>query len=150
MDDPRGTIVAFVRDENGERAIVDVDAGLVCPRCAAGRGCGAGLLSGPARNRRVEARITPGLDLREGDTVRIELAGSSVLRAAVLVYGVPLAGAAIAATMAYLLGLGDVGAAAMAIAGLGAGFLAGRLRLDRQTCLSTFTPMIAQRIRGAG
>ena len=149
MDDPQGTIVEFVRDSNGTRAVVEVDAGVACPRCAAGRGCGAGVLFDAARQRRVEAWITPGLELSEGDSVRIELAGSSVLKAALLVYGLPLAGAAIAAATAYVLGLGDPGAATLAIVGLAAGFIVGRRRLDRQTCLSTFTPVISRRIAGS-
>jgi sigma-E factor negative regulatory protein RseC len=143
MDDPKGRIIAFVRDDDGVRALVDVDAREICPRCAAGRGCGAGIFGGRQRVRQVEARIAPGLDLDEGDTVSIELAPEHILRAAVIVYGLPLCGAAIAAAIAYLAGLGDAGAAALALLGLLAGLLAGRRRLDRQSCLAQFTPVVS-------
>lgn len=146
MDDPKGRIIAIVRDNDGVRALVDVDAREVCPRCAAGRGCGAGIFGGRQKSRRVEARIAPGLELYEGDTVRIELAPQNLLRAAAIVYGLPLLGAAIAAAIAYLAGFGDAGAAALAILGLLAGLYAGRQRLDRQACVARFTPIVAGRV----
>jgi len=146
MDDPKGRIIAFVRDDDGVRALVDVDAREVCPRCAAGRGCGAGIFTGQQKTRRVEARIAPGIDVDEGDIVRIELAPRNVLRAAAIVYGLPLSGAAIAAAIAYLAGLGDAGAAALAILGLFAGLYAGRRRLARQACLAQFTPTVSARV----
>jgi len=146
MDDPKGKIIALVRDNDGMRAVVDVEAQEVCPRCAAGRGCGAGIFTGHQKTRRVEARVAPGLDLNEGDTVRIELAPSNVLRAAAIVYGLPLSGAAVAAASAYLAGLGDAGAAALAILGLFAGLYAGRRQLNRQACLAQFTPTVSARV----
>ncbi len=146
MDDPMGRIIAFVRDDDGVRAVVDVDAREVCSRCAAGRGCGAGIFTGQQKTRRVEARIAPGLDVAAGDTVRIELAPRNVLRAAAIVYGLPLTGAAIAAAIAYLAGLGDAGAAVLAILGLFAGLYAGRRRLDRQACLAQFIPTVSGRV----
>jgi positive regulator of sigma E activity len=146
MDDPTGRIITFVSDGDGLRALVDVDAGEVCPRCAAGHGCGAGIFTGQQKIRRVEAHIAPGLDVDEGDTVRIELAQSNVLRAAAIVYGLPLSGAAIAAATAYLAGLGDAGAASLAILGLLGGLYVGRRRLDRESCLAQFTPTVSARV----
>ena len=148
MDDPKGRIVALVRDDGGMRAVVEVDAQEACPRCAAGRGCGAGIFTGHQKTRRVEARIAAGLDVNEGDIVRIELAPSNVLRAAAIVYGLPLTGAAVAAAIAYLARLGDAGAAALAILGLFVGLYAGRRRLDRQACLAQFTPTVSTRVGG--
>ena len=144
MDTPSGTVVGFVAE--GKRAVVDVMAAEACPRCAAGRGCGAGILQGRGKVRRIEASIESGLELQTGDTVRLQLAGSSVLRASAIVYGLPLLGAATGAAFAYIAGLGDAGAAAFAIAGLTAGFFAGRNRLRREDCLATFTPMAVGRL----
>ena len=147
MDTPEGKVVEIVRSAAGERAIVDVDAAAACPRCAAGRGCGAGILQGSGKTRRVEVLIDHGLTLREGDSVRLQLEGSSVLKASAIVYGIPLAGAAIGAAFAYLLGLGDGGASVLAIAGLAAGFLVGRRRLQRRECLAAFTPTAVGRLQ---
>ena len=135
---------------DGRRAVVDVQAAEACPRCAAGRGCGAGILQGTGKTRRIEASIETGLVLQEGDTVRLELAGSSVLKASAIVYGLPLLGAAVGAAFAYLAGLGDAGAATLAIAGLAVGFFAGRKRLLRQDCLADFTPTAVGRVSTRG
>ena len=149
MDDPQSRIIALVSGNDGIRAVVEVDASEACPRCAAGRGCGAGIFTGRQKTRRVEALIAAGLDVNEGDTVRIELEPRNVLRAASIVYGLPLSGAAAAAAIAYLAGLGDAGAAAFAIVGLFAGLYAGWRRLDRQTCLAQFTPTVSARVGSA-
>ena len=147
METPEGKVVGIVRDAAGERVIVDVDAAAACPRCAAGRGCGAGILQGSGKTRRVEAMIDTGVTLREGDTVRLQLEGSSVLKASAIVYGIPLAGAAVGAAGAYLLGLGDGGASVLAIAGLAAGFIVGRRHLQRRDCLAAFTPTAVGRLQ---
>jgi len=149
MDDPQGRIIAFVSGNDVVRAVVEVDASEACPRCAAGRGCGAGIFTGRQKTRRMEALIAAGLDVNEGDTVRIELEPRNVLRAAAIVYGLPLCGAAVAAAIAYLAGLGDAAAAVLAIVGLFAGLVAGRRRLNRRACLAQFTPTVSSRV-GSG
>ena len=146
MNDPQGTIVAIIRSAGGARAIVDVDAAAVCARCASGRGCGAGILPGRTGNRRLEVPVEPGLQLAEGDIVGIELAPRSVLRAALIVYGLPLAGAVCGAALAYLAALGDGGAAMLAIGGLFAGSMISRHRLRDDSCLAEFTPIVARRV----
>lgn len=145
MTDPQGTIVEIIRDHRGIRALVDVEAAAVCSRCASGRGCGAGIF--PARQgfRRLNVMLPEDLDFAPGDVVSIELAPGKVLRAALIVYGLPLAGAAAGAALAYALALGDAGAAAFAIGGLLVGALTGRRRLGDDACLARFTPRVARR-----
>ena len=63
MNEPQGRILDLLQESGGVRAVIEVDAQLACPRCAEGRGCGAGLLSGADRVRTVEARIPPGLEV---------------------------------------------------------------------------------------
>jgi sigma-E factor negative regulatory protein RseC len=147
MTDPQGTIVEIIRDGRGTRAIVEVEAAAVCARCASGRGCGAGLFAGRQGLRRLELGIAANPGLEEGAVVALELAPASVLRAALIVYGLPLAGAAVGAALAYALMLGDAGAAALALVGLCAGALAGRQRLASESCLARFTPAIARVVR---
>ena len=146
MKNPQGTIVEIVRDAGGVRAVVEVETAAVCARCASGRGCGAGLMSGRSGKRRIEVSIAPGLELADGDGVGIELAPGNVLRAALLVYGLPLAGAICGAALAFLNALGDGAAAALAIAGLFAGALVSRHRLASASCLARFTPAVSRRI----
>lgn len=153
MDNPQGRIQSLSGVENHLRAVVGIDAAAACPRCAAGKGCGAGLFADTGRERRVEASVRPGLQLKEGDLVEVALAPDNLLRAALIVYGLPMAGAVIAALLAYALSLGDVGAALAALAGLVAGLLLGRWRLRREDCLSRFVPTVDKRLpeaRAAG
>ena len=145
MNDPQGTIVAITRTAAGVRAIVDVEAGAVCARCASGRGCGAGVLSGRARSR-LEVLVDADLELSEGDVVGIELPSRDVLGAALSVYGLPLAGAMFGAALAHLATLGDGGSAAMAIGGLFLGVIISRRRLRDASCLARFTPTVSRRV----
>ena len=146
MDNPKGKIQAFVSDEHGTRAIVSIDVVAVCPRCAAGKGCGAGLLASDDRIRQVEASMHPDMDLAEGDLVEIALAPSNLLRAALIVYGLPMLGAVVAATLAYIWTLGDASAAAAALLGLAVGIVLGRWRLRQEACLRDFVPSIEKRL----
>jgi len=148
MTNPQGTIVEITRECHGQHAIVAVEAGAVCARCAAGRGCGAGVFAARQEVRHLEIALAEGSNLAAGDVVSIELAAGNVLRAALLVYGLPLAGAAAGASLAFALALGDAGAAAMALAGLASGAVAGRRRLRDDACLARFTPRLAR--HGAG
>ena len=140
METPTGTIVSLTERAGDLCAVIEVDAAAACPRCAAGKGCGAGILGASRATRRVEAVIDPGMHLGEGDRVQLTLAPASVLRAAIVVYGLPLLGALAAAAVAYGLSLGDLGAALAALAGIGAGMLVGRRRLRRAPCLREFMP----------
>ena len=149
MKDPHGTIVEIVRDSRGVTAIVDVDADAVCARCASGRGCGAGIFGGRAGRRRLDISVGENLELAAGDVVDIRLAPRNVLGAALIVYGLPLAGAAAAAALAFAMSLGDAGAAMMALGGLAAGLLIGRRRLRDDTCLARFMPVVSPRIAPA-
>ena len=125
-----------------------IDAAAQCPRCAAGKGCGAGIF-GSRDARRVEAVVADGLRVRAGDAVRIDLAPHNLLRAAGEVYGVPLIFGVAAAGLAYLLGAGDGPGAVAALAGLASGLALGRWRLRRAECLQRFTPMVTARLAAA-
>ena len=146
MDNPQGKVVGFVSSSSGRCAVVAVDAAEACPRCAAGKGCGAGIFTSSGKTRRIEVPLMADQQLNEGDIVGLELAAREVLHASWIVYGLPLAGAAIAAASAYLLGFGDAGTAVLALVGLAAGFQAGRRRLRRVDCLEAFTPVITDRL----
>ena len=128
--------------------MVLIDAAAQCPRCAAGKGCGAGIFGG-GDARRVEALVADGLRVRAGDAVRIDLAPRNLLRAAGVIYGVPLVCGVAAAGLAYLLGAGDGPGAVAALAGLAGGLVLGRWRLQRADCLRRFTPVVTARLAGA-
>lgn len=142
MEQPRGRVISIAGSDPDRRALVEVDPAAACPRCAAGRGCGAGLGRRAIGARRVEATLPPGAEVTPGDVVSIELQPRNVLTAATIVYGWPLAGAATGAGIAYLAAYGDAAAAAAALAGLAVGGVFVRHRLGEARCLSEFTPRV--------
>ncbi|MBT8091537.1 MAG: SoxR reducing system RseC family protein [Gammaproteobacteria bacterium] len=148
MENPRGRVIQIETSRSSLLAEVEVNDAPSCARCAAGKGCGAGLLAGNKR-RRVQALVANGVEIRTGDEVRIELAPRNLLRASWLVYGLPLTGAVTVAGGAYLLQLGDFAAAFAAIVGLAAGMLVARYRLRETDCLREFTPTIVERLPAA-
>jgi sigma-E factor negative regulatory protein RseC len=150
MDSPQGRVVSLHEDRDPVCAVVEVTAPLRCARCAAGKGCGAGIAARDGRPRNIEARLAPGLEVRAGDRVRVDLAPDDILRASLIVYGLPLAGAVLGAAAAYLVKAGDLGAALAALSGVFAGMLVARDRLRRSGCPQQFTPTVTSRIAGAG
>lgn len=150
MEGPRGRVLSLHRETEPARALVEIRAALRCARCAAGKGCGAGALGGDGKLQRVDALIAGGVDVSEGDEVRVELAPNNVLAAASIVYGLPLAGAVTGAGVAWGWGAGDAWAVLAACAGAAVGIAVGRLRLRRADCLRRFTPVVTARLAGAG
>ena len=142
MENPRGRIVSLHGANSDTYAIVEIDALVACARCAAGKGCGAGLLGGDSTSKRVKAMISSGTDFQQGDEVLIALQPKNLLRASLLVYGLPLTGALLGAAAAYGLGLNDGTAAVTALAGVAAGFTLARLRLQDVRCLRQFLPTV--------
>ncbi len=146
MDNPAGTIRSVYATPAGQRVAVEVDGGVVCARCASGKGCGAGLLGSRRTGGVIEAVVGPEAALAVGDKVRLHLAGTNLLAAAWLAYGLPLGGALAGAALAFIMRLGDPAAAGFAIAGLLVGLAAGRWRLQRADCLQNFVPYADKRL----
>ena len=138
MESASATIVAVTRHPDGIFARVELDERFACARCAAGRGCGAGLF-GAGRERSVfEVPLTsdrvPGWTPAAGDRVELTTAPGTLLEAAALAYGLPLAGAAGAALLAGLSGAGDLTAVLAALVGLVAAFAVARRLQSRRAC----------------
>ena len=147
MDYPVATIVSI----NNGLATVSVERSAVCARCASGKGCGAGLLSGKRKPARIEVPVPDAMHLLVGDRVKLTLAPADLLRASFLVYGLPLVGVVTALSFGWLASsgpLGDAKAIGLAIVGLLAGLLAGRDRIGRNRRLARFVPTISSRVPG--
>ena len=130
-------------------ARVEIEPTAACARCAAGKGCGAGLAGLSQGTRQVNAGLAPGVRVQTGDRVELSLLPARLLRAAGIVYGLPLAGALLAAGAAGLAGLGELRAVPAALAGLVAGYLFARARVRRQACLREFTPLVTAQLSSA-
>jgi positive regulator of sigma E activity len=142
------SFIARVTAVRNGRATLAVESLAVCPRCVEGKGCGGGLFNGP-RERELELDVPGDLDLSDGDRVYLALPDSGILRAAVLAYGMPLAGILLSLVLAWLaLGpLSDAAGVTVAAAGLCAGCLIGRRRLSSASCLNQVQPCL---VRGDG
>jgi sigma-E factor negative regulatory protein RseC len=143
MDTPVATIISI---SNG-LATVQVERAAACARCAAGKGCGAGLLGGRQSPARIELPAPEGVRLAVGDRVKLELAPANLLEASLLVYGLPLAGVVVALSAGWIVAgaLSDADAIVLAIGGLLAGLATGRYRIRRNRCLQRLVPRIAMR-----
>ena len=138
MEQARGRIAAIHED----RVIVEVDTASFCSRCSTGKGCGAGLLGADRGPRQIDVALPDGARFGEGDEVTLELAPQSLLRAALIVYGVPLLVVAIVSAAAVLLGWSDLVSVVVMFGAAVLGVAAGRRRLRRTNCLKQFTPVI--------
>ena len=141
MESPVGKIVSI---DDG-KATVEVERTAACPRCASGKGCGAGLLSGSTRPALLEVSMPLRQQFSEGDEVRLILEPTHLLRATILVYGLPLLGIVVMLILGWSMmrPLSDPQAIAFAVAGLAAGLVVGRWQLNRQECLKHFVPKIS-------
>ena len=143
MDSPVATIISI----NNGLATVSVERLVACARCAAGKGCGAGLLGSQRASARIELPAPDGMRLAIGDRVNLELRPADLLEASWLVYGLPLAGVVAALSVGWLIAgaLSDANAIVLAIAGLLAGLAAARYRISRNGCLRRLVPNITTR-----
>ncbi len=99
----------------------------VCQSCSARHGCGQKVLSGATSGRANQVRVANTLGARVGDTVIVEIDEALLLRASVLVYGVPLLFTVVAAVVAQSwIAASDGVAITGAVAGMGFGFWLSR------------------------
>jgi positive regulator of sigma E activity len=142
MDRPQGRIIELLPNAGAPRALVEIQSTVRCPRCAAGKGCGAGLVSGDERPQRVEALVPGHLELRQGDQVWLDLSSRDLLQAALAAYGAPLAGMLVAAAAVYLAAVSDLQAILATLLGGFVGAVTGRVYLHRRDCLHRMTPRV--------
>ncbi len=92
----------------------------------------------------LEVSLSPQSQYSIGDEVSLKLEPAHLLRATMLVYGLPLAGMVLGLSAGWLISrpLTDGVAVAYAVAGLTAGLAAGRWQLNRNNCLREFIPKI--------
>ena len=137
--------VATVISISGSQARVEVADRSACPRCAAGKGCGAGIFGPNRESISLTVDIAEGVDIVAGDQVTLSLAPADLVHAAFFAYGAPLLGVLSAAGLAYLLvdPLSDFVAAVFSISGLLAGGIAGRVFAKRDDCVNRLSPSIS-------
>ena len=136
---------AEVTEVDGGHAWVACRAQQDCARCAAGNGCGGGLLGRWLGDRLQRIRVTHDGSVRVGECVVIGIDARVVLHAAGVVYGVPLV-AMVAGALAGDAAFGsDAGAFAGLVAGLAAGFLWVRAFSRKMPVQRWFQPAVLRR-----
>lgn len=135
-------VSCLIESVDGRRAVVSAE-GAACPRCAAGKGCGAGLFV-DSGNKSFEVQLPENGRFQAGDSLTLSLAPRRLLHAAILVYGYPLAGAILLPTagLLFVRPVPDALAVCMALVGLTIGFMAGRRQLKRRGCARQFVPRV--------
>jgi sigma-E factor negative regulatory protein RseC len=142
MESANGRISALC----GTSATVVVSSPLACRRCAAGKGCGAGIFQDAAQSRQICVEIPPDMVVQVGDNIEIAIASRHLLRAAMLAYALPLM------TMLISLGAlwalsdtpGDGQGIVIAVSGLAAGFAVSRWLLKQESVCEQFVPVIRE------
>lgn len=140
MIEERGEVTAV----DGGFAWVACRAQQDCARCAAGQGCGGGVLGRWLGDRLHRVRVLHDGAARVGDCVVIGVSERALFGAAALVYGVPLACALGGAVAGHALG-GDGAAFAGLCAALAAGFLWVRAFSRKIPVQRWFQPVIVRR-----
>lgn len=112
--------------------IVQPDQPVACARCAAGRGCGAGVFSRSVGTISIVAPDPSALPAA-GERVNLVVESGGLLRGAGIVYGLPLAGALLAAALVSLVSQSDAATALAALLGLLTGALVASRR-SRHVC----------------
>lgn len=145
-EERQGEVVQCV----GQRARVRVMPATGCARCAAGEGCGQGLL-GAMRARPVPeafwVTVPAGETLVPGDRMVLRMAPSDLVAGAAMVYLVPLLGLIMGAFLADIAGAGSEGATTAAgVAGLVGGLLAVRYRLRHSRRVRRFEPVFVRNV----
>lgn len=141
MSDAIATVISLADGT----ARVEIADRSICPRCAAGKGCGAGIFGSSRASIALTVRVAAGLKIAVGDQVTLSLAPADLVHAALYVYGAPLGGLLLASGMAYLLvdPLTDALALGFSVFGLLAGGIVGRFLARRDECVSQMSPSIS-------
>ncbi len=141
MESVAGKISAI----DDQRVTVEVRSAIACRRCAAGKGCGAGILQSTNEVRQISVELPVGLSAGVGDRVELSVEPKYLLRAALLAYGLPLSTMLVVllAVQALPMTVNDAEAVGLALLGLIIGVMAGRSLLRKDSVCDQFIPIIS-------
>ncbi|MGM0450037.1 MAG: SoxR reducing system RseC family protein [Pseudomonadota bacterium] len=134
----------------GHRVRVRIEPDAGCPRCAAGEGCGQGLLGvmrGEPRPVTLWVTVPEGSEVAPGDCVMLTVPPSALVAGAALVYLAPLAGLVLGAVVADTLVPGpEALTVAAGLAGLAGGLIIARGWLNRPGRPGRFEPVFLRTV----
>jgi len=116
------TETARVISRDGNRVVLELQRGSACGHCEMSQGCGTGALGRLLGKRLRPLVIETEKDCQPGDEVELALPEASLVRASLLVYGLPLLGMLLGGSTASLFYVSDWLVPVASIAGFAAGF----------------------------
>ena len=125
------------------RAEVSLQRASACGGCEMSQSCGTGALGRLLGKRSRPLVIETEQDLKPGDQLLLGLSERALVKASLIVYGLPLLGMIGAGLLAALLGLAEPWIALLSLAGFFAGFKIGA-RLGRGLEAGPLTPYIVE------
>lgn len=112
---------AVVRDCEGEQALVEVQRASACGGCSEQAGCGTGAIARHFGRRTARITVSNPIGARPGDSVVVGYEERAFLRAAALLYLLPITAFAVGAGLLSVLGGTEGWGVAGAVAGLAVG-----------------------------
>jgi len=113
---------ALVTRRDGDRVELELQRSSACDHCELNQGCGTGALSRLLGRRSRPLVIQTDRDCKPGDRVLLELPESALVRASLLLYGLPLLGLVLGGLLAALLAVPEWLVVVIALLGLFFGF----------------------------
>lgn len=139
------TVRGLVNSVADGRVNILVAEPIRCARCAAGKGCGAGLRLAGNQPVEIDIDLPGGVVLRAGDAVELRIDSRYLLKAALLAYGLPLLSLLVFVGGASLGGVeSDAVVVACGVAGLVSGLALGRRFLSASYPCREFVPEIVR------
>jgi sigma-E factor negative regulatory protein RseC len=129
---------AIVTRCHGKRVELELQRGSACAQCELSQGCGTGALGRLLGKRSKPLVIETDHDLKPGDKLQLGLSESALVKASLIVYGLPLLGMLVAGLLASFTAVSETLIALAAAAGFIVGFkfavyLSHTLEHDRLT-----------------
>ena len=122
-----------VVEVDGAFAWIESERTSTCGSCAVRQGCGTGVIARVLGNKRLRLRVINRIDAAVGDHVVIGISETGLVRGALAVYAVPLAGLFSGAVAGYFLAgyVAGINSDLFTITGALIGFMAGLAWLRR-------------------
>lgn len=135
---------ATVTGLDGNWALIQMQRQSACSHCELSNGCGTGVIGRLLGLRSKPVKIKNEYQLKPGDSVILGLPEEALLKASLLIYGLPLLGLIVGGMLAFwITGKSDLYAFVFASAGFVTGFQISA-RLARKQYSNQFSPQILQ------
>jgi len=135
---------AIVTGVVGDLAIIQMQRQSTCSHCELSKGCGTGALGRLLGRRNKPLTISNKFNLKPGDRVVLGMPGKAILKASLLIYGLPLLGMMAGGLLAqWLIGKSETVTIILATTGFAAG-LAYSAYIARSRFLGQFNPVILE------